>query len=284
MLSTTAMNRAFSADGLEMSGCPGALPQAADEGAPLALNRYSRVDCADFFAAQVVEFMLSPPLPADIIRACWILFSVIWLLSAISTKRSIYRESGARRLRYWILLVLAFLLLTRASRLPYPFNLRIISATATVQWLAAGLCIAGLAFCVWARATLGRNWSGTITLKEGHELIERGPYRLVRHPIYTGLLAMFLATALAFGHLGGVVAVILAFASFWIKLSEEEKLMLQQFPDQYRSYQQRAKCIIPFVLSVFRRPDAICPPTLSRMFAWKSDTSFLWTWWVTRSC
>ena len=117
-----------------------------------------------------------------------------------------------------------------------------------MQWLAGILCIAGLAFCVWARATLGRNWSGTITLKEGHELIERGPYRLVRHPIYTGLLAMFLATALAFGHLGGVVAVILAFASFWIKLSEEEKLMLQQFPDQYRSYQQRVKCIIPFVL------------------------------------
>jgi protein-S-isoprenylcysteine O-methyltransferase Ste14 len=118
----------------------------------------------------------------------------------------------------------------------------------TVQWMAAVLCIAGLAFCVWARVTLGRNWSGTITFKEGHELIERGPYRLVRHPIYTGLLAMFLATAIAAGHLGGVVAVMLAFASFWVKLKEEEKLMLQQFPDQYGSYQQRVKRIIPFVL------------------------------------
>jgi protein-S-isoprenylcysteine O-methyltransferase Ste14 len=184
----------------------------------------------------------------QIIRACWILFAVTWLLFALSTKRSIYRESGAQRLRYWILLLLAFLLLTRASRWPYPFSLRIIPATESVQWLAAMLCIAGLAFCVWARATLGRNWSGTITLKEGHELIERGPYRFVRHPIYTGLLAMFLATALALGHLGGVVAVILAFASFWIKLCEEERLMLQQFPDQYRSYQRRVQRIIPFVL------------------------------------
>ena len=194
------------------------------------------------------RFMQSPSLPADIIRACWILFSVIWLLSAVSTKRSIYRESGAGRLRYLILLVLAFLLLTRRHQLPYPLDVRIISAMETVQWMAGILCIAGLAFCVWARATLGRNWSGTITLKEGHELIERGPYRLVRHPIYTGLLAMFLATAITFGHLGGLIAVILAFVSFWIKLSEEEKLMLQQFPDQYRSYQQRVKCIIPFVL------------------------------------
>jgi protein-S-isoprenylcysteine O-methyltransferase Ste14 len=192
--------------------------------------------------------MQSPSLPADIIRGCWILFSLIWLLSAISTKRSIYRESGARQLRYWILLVIAFLLLTRRYRLPYPLDVRIISARETMEWMAGILCIAGLAFCVWARATLGRNWSGTITLKEGHELIERGPYRLVRHPIYTGLLAMFLATALASGHLGGIVAVLLAFASFWIKLSEEETLMLQQFPDQYWSYQQRVKCIIPFVL------------------------------------
>jgi len=194
------------------------------------------------------RFMPSPSLLADIIPACWILFSVIWLLAAASTKRSIYRESGAQRLRYWILLVLAYLLLTRGHRLPYPFNVRIVPATETVEWMAGILCIAGLAFCVWARATLGRNWSGTITLKEGHELIERGPYRFVRHPIYTGLLAMFLATAIAFGYLGGIVAVILAFASFWIKLSEEERLMLQQFPDQYQSYQQRVKRIIPFVL------------------------------------
>jgi protein-S-isoprenylcysteine O-methyltransferase Ste14 len=194
------------------------------------------------------RLMQSPSFPADIIPACWILFCLVWLLAAVSTKRSIYRESGAQRLRYWILLVIAYLLLTRGHRLLYPFNVRIISATEAVQWMTGILCIAGLAFCVWARATLGRNWSGTITLKEGHELIERGPYRFVRHPIYTGMLTMLLATAIRFGHIAGIAAVILALASFWIKLSEEEKLMLQQFPDQYRSYQQRVKRIIPFVL------------------------------------
>ena len=114
--------------------------------------------------------------------------------------------------------------------------------------MAGILCIAGLLFCFWARAALGRNWSGTVTLKEGHELIQRGPYRLVRHPIYTGLLAMFLATAIAYGRLGGFVGVLIAFASFWIKLIGEEKLMLQQFPDQYAAYQERVKRIIPFVL------------------------------------
>ena len=193
------------------------------------------------------RFMQSPSWPSDIIPACWILFCVIWVLASVSSKRSIYRETTVRRLRYWILLLLAFLLLTRRHRLPYPFDVRIIPATGAVQWMAGTLCIASLGFCVWARATLGRNWSGTITLKEGHELIERGPYRLVRHPIYTGMMAMILATAITFRHLGGFVAVILAFASFWIKLGEEEKLMLQQFPDQYGSYQQRVKRIIPFL-------------------------------------
>ncbi len=186
--------------------------------------------------------------PIRIISGCWTCFCAVWLLAAAFNKRSVYRESRAQRLRYGLLLIVAFLLLTRSRGLPYPFNVRIIPATPTLQWIAAILCMAGLAFCLWARATLGRNWSGTITLKKEHELIERGPYRLVRHPIYTGMMAMIVATAITYGYPGGIAAVLFAFLSFWIKLGAEEKLMLQQFPDQYRSYQRRVKRIIPFVL------------------------------------
>ena len=186
--------------------------------------------------------------PIHVISGCWMTFCVIWLLAAAFTKRSVYRETNVQRLRYWLLLIVAYLLLTRGHWLTYPFNVRVIPATVFVQWIAAVLCMAGLAFCLWARATLGRNWSGTITLKEEHELIDRGPYRLVRHPIYTGMMAMILATALVSGYLSGIIAMLLAFLSFWIKLSAEEKLMLQQFPDQYQFYRRRVKCIIPFVL------------------------------------
>jgi protein-S-isoprenylcysteine O-methyltransferase Ste14 len=87
-----------------------------------------------------------------------------------------------------------------------------------------------------------------VTLKEGHELVDRGPYRFVRHPIYTGILTMFFATALALGHLAGFAATLLVFSSFWIKLRDEEQLMLQQFPERYVVYRQRVKRIIPFVL------------------------------------
>src|SRR6478672_7398258 len=184
----------------------------------------------------------------NIISGCWLVFVAIWVIAAVSTKRAVYRESRAQRLRYWVFLVIASLLLLYGRRLPYPLNLSIIPHVAPTAWAAAILCVIGLVFAVWARVTLGRNWSGVVTLKEGHELVERGPYRFVRHPIYTGILTMFFATAIAQGHLSGFVGTLLMFASFWIKLRDEEKLMLQQFPERYRAYQQRAQRIIPFVL------------------------------------
>jgi protein-S-isoprenylcysteine O-methyltransferase Ste14 len=192
--------------------------------------------------------MQAYPVAIDIIRACWIIFVAVWLLAAASTKRSVYRESRAQRLRYSILLIIAYFLLVSRRRLPYPLSVRVIPYMEVIAWSAEVLCVAGLIFSIWARATLGRNWSGVITLKEGHELVQRGPYRLVRHPIYTGLVAMFLATVLVPGYVGGIVGLVLVFVSFWIKLSEEEKIMLKQFSDQYVDYQQRVKRIIPFVL------------------------------------
>src|SRR5512132_1931516 len=177
----------------------------------------------------------------NIISGCWLVFVAIWVIAAVSTKRTVYRESWAQRLRYWVLLVIAYVLLFYGRRLPYPLSLGIISHVTPTAWAAAVLCVIGLAFALWARVTLGRNWSGVVTLKEGHELVECGPYRFVRHPIYTAIAIMFFATALAQGHLPGFVGTLLMFVSFWIKLREEEKLMLQQFPDQYADYRRRAK-------------------------------------------
>jgi len=187
-------------------------------------------------------------LAVDIICGCWLIFAAIWLIAAVSTKRTIYRESRAQRRRYWVLLVIAYLLLIYGRQLPYPLGLRIIPHATAIALAAGAVCIAGLGFALWARVVLGRNWSGVVTLKEGHELVERGPYRFVRHPIYTGILTMFFATAIVQGHVAGFAGVLVMFGSFWIKLGREEKLMLQQFPERYAAYQQRAKCIIPFVV------------------------------------
>jgi len=190
----------------------------------------------------------SYPLALNIISACWTLFAVIWLLAAFATRQSVYRESGAQRLRYVIPILLGGFLLAKGHRLSDPLNHRVIPHVDALAWIAVALCVAGLGFCIWARFTLGRNWSGVVTLKGGHELITSGPYALVRHPIYTGLLTMFVATVIVLGHVAGIIGMPFVFASLWIKLRYEEKLMLEQFPEQYAAYQKRVKRIIPFTL------------------------------------
>ena len=187
-------------------------------------------------------------LALNVIGSCWGIFCIIWLLAAFFTKRSVYQESTGQRLRYVVPLLIGGYLLFKGNRLPDPLNHRVIPHFEALAWVGLVLCVAGLAFCLWARFTLGRNWSGVVTLKGGHELITRGPYGWVRHPIYTGLLAMLVATLLVLGHIAGIIALPLVFVSLWMKLRYEEKLMLQKFPDEYAAYQQRVKRIIPFVL------------------------------------
>ena len=183
----------------------------------------------------------------SIIRVCWIIFIVVWLLGAVSTKRTIYRESSVERARYWLVLVIGYFLVIKSSSLPSPLDWLVLPHTGSSAWIGAFLSMSGLLFAIWARVILGRNWSGVVTLKEGHELIERGPYRFVRHPIYTGILAMFTGTAIAIGYFGGFLGLLLVFVSFWLKLKREEDLMLKHFPDKYVAYQRRVKRIIPFL-------------------------------------
>ena len=115
-------------------------------------------------------------------------------------------------------------------------------------WGGAVLTLAGLLVTVWARVHLGRNWSGTITVKQDHELITSGPYRLVRRPIYSGLLLAFMGGALARGEWRGIVAVVLTFWAFWWKLRTEEQWMREQFGLAYEEYAHRVAALVPFVL------------------------------------
>ena len=188
------------------------------------------------------------PLAKNIIIICWGAFFVVWIVAAIFTKRTVYHESRTRRLAYTLPIIVGWLFLFRGRRLESPWDVPVIPQTAGILIVAAIFCVSGVAFCFWARAVLGRNWSGTVTLKENHELIVRGPYRFVRHPIYTGIMAMLIGTALELGHVAGMIGVVLVFASLWIKSNYEEEVMTNQFPDQYPAYRHRVKRIIPFLL------------------------------------
>jgi protein-S-isoprenylcysteine O-methyltransferase Ste14 len=114
-------------------------------------------------------------------------------------------------------------------------------------WSGTALLALGLAFSVWARVYLGRNWSGTVTVKLDHELIRGGPYARVRHPIYTGLLLAFIGTAIVRAEWRGVLAVLIVFVALWRKLRLEERWMIETFGDQYRRYRERTAALIPFL-------------------------------------
>jgi protein-S-isoprenylcysteine O-methyltransferase Ste14 len=110
------------------------------------------------------------------------------------------------------------------------------------------VCGFGLFVTVWARRTLAGNWSSDVTFKQNHELVQSGPYQFARHPIYTGLLVMCLGTAIEVGRLRCWLAIVVIGIGFWIKLSQEERLLLRHFPEAYPAYRKQVKALIPFVL------------------------------------
>src|SRR6185312_13977721 len=107
---------------------------------------------------------------------------------------------------------------------------------------------AGIAIAIWARRILGTNWSALVTLKEGHTLIRRGPYAYVRHPIYSGILLAAAGTFLAvLPTLQGIISFCLLFVGFRLKSRLEERVLSQQFPDEYPQYFREVKALVPFI-------------------------------------
>jgi len=100
---------------------------------------------------------------------------------------------------------------------------------------------------VWAMRCLGRNWSGAVAIKIDHELIRTGPYRLVRHPIYTAMIGMYLGTAIVGGELHGLIAVGLCMIAYWRKTRMEERGLIEVFGPVYEDYKRESWALVPWV-------------------------------------
>src|SRR5205807_7719038 len=124
---------------------------------------------------------------------------------------------------------------------PPIFGMRIISSSVAIFVVAFALTCLGIAFTIWARVVIAGSWSANVTIKEGHELTTTGPYRLVRHPIYTGLLFALVGTAIGLGTFGALVALPLFVLGLWMKLRIEERFLREQFGAQYDAYAARSK-------------------------------------------
>lgn len=185
--------------------------------------------------------------PDQIIIGCWIAFIVYWFISARKVKAIAEKQSLSTALQHRIFVGLATFLLA-FQKFPPPLNSHLTPRTDGAQIIGAAICVAGLLVTLWARMTLAGNWSSDVTFKHGHELIKTGPYRFARHPIYTGLLVMVVGTAMNTGRLHAWLALPVMFTGFWIKLKQEETLLLRHFPAAYPDYQKQVKAIVPFIL------------------------------------
>jgi protein-S-isoprenylcysteine O-methyltransferase Ste14 len=181
----------------------------------------------------------------------WILFFLYWRIRATANTKTNQRIEpvASRILRSVICLVAIALLLIPATRIPLPWlYLQLWPVGMWPFWLGASVTIAGLLFAVWAREHLGRNWSSSVTIKQGHELITSGPYAVVRHPIYTGILTGFLGMAIAISQVRGFIVFALFLLAFWIKLRREEQWMRSQFGEVYVTYAHQTAALVPYVL------------------------------------
>lgn len=173
-----------------------------------------------------------------IIVAAWIAFGAYWAASAVRAKPGTARRDVPLRAAIIIVVVLLFRVF-RPGNVAAPGTLLPVIGTALV------LC--GLAFAVWARVHLGRNWGMPMTVKEEPDLITSGPYAFVRHPIYTGILTAAIGTALAIDLLALVAAAIMA-PYFVYSATIEERNLAASFPGTYAAYRARTKMLIPFVV------------------------------------
>ncbi len=181
-----------------------------------------------------------------VITGCWIAWLAYWAAMALSTKRTVQRGGLVGFRLVTIVLILGLVAIGRLLDLSSHSQLWHTSLALGV--VTDFLVLAGAAFTVWARVTLGRNWSAEVVLKEDHELIESGPYALARHPIYTGLFVMGLGTAINYGRAIGFAVYVGVCGGLLWKARQEERIMCRQFPTAYPSYRARVHAIIPFLL------------------------------------
>ena len=167
----------------------------------------------------------------------WMAFAILWLVWALRTKATQARESLGSRFSHVIATVAAFYAMFSDNVPAGWMHARIIPRQPWIEAVGIALTVAGMAFAIWARAYLGSNWSSNVTVKVGHQLVRTGPYRWVRHPIYSGLILAMIGTALDRRTVRGVVAVILLWIGFTIKLRIEERFMTATFGARIRRVQ-----------------------------------------------
>jgi protein-S-isoprenylcysteine O-methyltransferase Ste14 len=179
--------------------------------------------------------------------ALWGFWGVVWALAALYRQRTVSSQSLWSRIHHLGLFSVGMLLLFVHFKVPALPGFQVYPVGPGLAWGAFALAVIGIGFTLLARMYLGKNWSSTVTIKEQHTLVRSGPYRVTRHPIYTGLLLAVVATAMQNGSLAAVPGVGLVTLAIGLKIRLEERVLRQHFGLQYADYAARVRCLVPLV-------------------------------------
>lgn len=183
---------------------------------------------------------------ALLIVAEWGLFALSWILAASWSSAVDKRLGLQREVLYRVVLIVGALLLAIPAH-GYHGRWRIWFVTPAQAWACATCIAAGFAFAWWARVHLGELWSGRVTAKANHRVIDTGPYRLVRHPIYTGILLSVFATAVIKGTIPGLAGALVIALGIWMKARLEERWLSSELEaGSYGRYRERVPMLVPF--------------------------------------
>jgi protein-S-isoprenylcysteine O-methyltransferase Ste14 len=183
-----------------------------------------------------------------LIGMLWVGWVAYWIVAARHTLTNQRTESLLTGASYRVLLVFGIILLAFPAYRLSPANPILWPQSAVTMAVGLGLAVIGLGIAVWARRHLGRYWSGRITLKVDHQVIQSGPYAFVRHPIYSGILLALLGTVISIGTARSCIAIVLMFLSFVVKLTLEERWLCAHLGAEYQEYRRRVKALIPCVV------------------------------------
>jgi len=182
-----------------------------------------------------------------IVTVSWLCFIGYWLYASRNAKRTVGRATSGRGVAMRVLVSVAVALLAASGTINGAGPHTPQSLDEAMGAVGALLCVSGVAIAIWARAHLGRNWGMPGSIKDDPELITSGPYRVVRHPIYAGVVLAMAGTALVHGMAWWLLA--LAFAAYFLSsASAEEREMARQFPDEYPEYRKHTKKLIPYIV------------------------------------
>jgi len=181
------------------------------------------------------------------------LWAISWIVASIWTRRTEARPSRASQAVYLVPTFIGMAMLAWGARANFAGRVSSVidgplwPTPDWAGWLLAAAGAAGLAFSWWARLTLGDLWSSSVSRKERHSIVETGPYRLVRHPIYTGLIGALAAFALQLAAPISLAGVALIAFSFWLKARLEERFLASELGETaYAGYRLRTPMLVPF--------------------------------------